>query len=90
MGENLLFQEDKPVALPIDIFGIDVLCTNCYETIKFEEVDEHSAMCLPGHKGDQTYTTQGGRGTHVRRETYTTEQMIAFDQDTGQYYFNPS
>ena len=39
-GEKLLFQEEqKAVAVPIDVFGIDVLCTNCYETIKFEEVD---------------------------------------------------
>jgi len=39
-----------------------------------------------GNRPDQS---TNGRQTHLRRDTMTTEQMIVFDQETGQYVFNP-
>lgn len=32
--------------LPIDAFSVDVLCVNCYECIKVENVDQHSIECV--------------------------------------------
>lgn len=41
--EQKKIQKDK--ALPIDALAIDVLCVNCYECIKVENVDSHSLEC---------------------------------------------
>lgn len=35
-----IIRQDK--MLPIDAMEIDVLCVNCYECIKVEDVDSHS------------------------------------------------
>ncbi|CDW85204.1 UNKNOWN [Stylonychia lemnae] len=37
---------NAPVMLPVDSQAIDVLCVNCYECVKFDEVDIHSIECL--------------------------------------------
>lgn len=36
-------QED--LVIPIDVNAIDVLCVNCYECIKIDNVDIHSIEC---------------------------------------------
>lgn len=42
--ENVIIRQDR--VLPIDARAIDVLCVNCYECIKFDDVDRHSRECM--------------------------------------------
>jgi hypothetical protein len=40
--------------LPVDALAIDVLCVNCYECIRYDLVDQHSANCLQKEKLEET------------------------------------
>lgn len=50
--------------IPLDPSFMDVLCINCYECVKFSEMDKHSASCIIGidqykdNDYDQDYNTR--------------------------------
>ena len=43
-GAELLLSETSSM-LPLDTKALDALCINCYECVRYTEVDAHSKQC---------------------------------------------
>lgn len=42
--------KNQPLHLPISLDDQEVLCSNCYETIHFNTVNQHSETCFKEQK----------------------------------------